>query len=135
MGKAVGVGGLFLNFNGDQDALHRFYQKYLGLDMSLYGSGFIEGGQMMLLSFKRESEEMPLINFRVDNLEEVMKELREIGLVTDEIVEYEYGKFAHFTDPFGNYIELWEPDEENYREMVRAEIEKYSGVTVTRIID
>jgi len=127
MAKAIGVGGLFLNFNGEKDALHIFYQRYLGLDMSEYGSGFIQGEQMMLLSFKRESEEMPLINFRVDHIEEIMNELRGIGLVTDEIVDYEYGRFAHFTDPFGNYIELWEPEEEKYREMVRTEIEKYSN--------
>lgn len=133
MAKAIGVGGLFLNFNGEKDALHSFYQRYLGLDMSEYGSGFIQGEQMMLLSFKRESEEMPLINFRVDHLEEIMNELRGIGLVTDEIADYEYGRFAHFTDPFGNYIELWEPHEENYREMVQAEIEKYSGGAGTKL--
>lgn len=93
--------------------------------MTDYGAGFILGEQMMLLSFKRESDEMPLINFRVDNIEEIMQELKEIGLVTDEIRDYEYGRFAHFTDPFGNDIELWEPNEKKYREMVRGEINRY----------
>lgn len=52
MVKIVGVGGLFLEFKGEKDALHRFYNEVLGMDMSEYGSGFTEGEQMMLLSFK-----------------------------------------------------------------------------------
>jgi len=125
MAKVTGVGGLFLDFKGEKEELHRFYKEYLGLDMSEYGSGFIEGEQMMLLSFKREGENVPLINFRVDDLALLMKTLREINLTTDEIVDYDYGKFAHFIDPFGNNIELWEPNAENYKMMVRKEIESY----------
>ena len=125
MAKVTGVGGLFLDFKGEKEELHRFYKEYLGLDMSEYGSGFIEGEQMMLLSFKREDENGPLINFRVDDLDEIIKTLRESSLSTDEIAIYDYGKFAHFIDPFGNNIELWEPNAENYKEMVRKEIEKY----------
>ena len=125
MAKVTGVGGLFLDFKGEKEELHRFYKEYLGLDMSEYGSGFIEGEQMMLLSFKREDENGLLINFRVDDLDEIIKTLRESGLTTDEIADYDYGKFAHFIDPFGNNIELWEPNAENYKAMVRKEIEKY----------
>ena len=125
MAKVTGIGGLFLDFKGEKEELHRFYKEYLGLDMSEYGSGFIEGEQMMLLSFKREDENGPLINFRVDDLDEIIKTLRESGLTTDETADYDYGKFAHFIDPFGNNIELWEPNAENYKEMVRKEIEKY----------
>lgn len=125
MAKAVGIGGLFLHFEGDKERLHSFYREHLGLDMSPYGTGFISGEQMMLLSFKRDYENVPLINFRVDDLEGLLAHLRSIGLETDELVDYEYGKFAHFTDPFGNYIELWEPYEEEYKKMVRNEIENY----------
>ena len=125
MAKVKGVGGLFLDFKGEKEELHSFYKEYLGLDMSEYGSGFIEGEQMMLLSFKREDENGPLINFRVDDLDEIIKTLRESSLSTDETADYDYGKFAHFIDPFGNNIELWEPNAENYKEMVRKEIEKY----------
>ena len=125
MAKIVGVGGLFLEFKGEKDELHRFYNEVLGMDMSEYGSGFTEGEQMMLLSFKREGENVPLINFRVDDLTALMEILRKNHLETDEISLYEYGKFAHFTDPFGNYIELWEPEPEKYKEMVRKEIKAY----------
>lgn len=125
MAKAVGIGGLFLEFQGDKEGLHSFYREHLGLDMSPYGTGFISGEQMMLLSFKRDFDNAPLINFRVDDLEGMLAHLRDIGLETDELADYEYGKFAHFTDPFGNYIELWEPYEEEYRKMVKSEIESY----------
>ena len=125
MAKVTGIGGLFLDFKGEKQELHKFYKKYLGLDISEYGSGFIEGAQLMLQSFKREDANTPLINFRVDHLVDLMKTLKEIGLTTDEIADYEYGKFAHFIDPFGNNIELWEPDVDNYKEMVRKEIENY----------
>ena len=125
MGKVIGVGGVFLNFKGEKEEVHRFYKMYLGLEMSEYGSSIIEGGQLMLLSYKREGENVPLINFRVDNIDELMRTLREINLQTDEVAIFDYGKFAHFTDPFGNFIELWEPHEENYKKMVREEIERY----------
>lgn len=125
MGNVVGVGGIFLDFKGNEEDLHEFYMKYLGLEMSEYGSGFIDGSQLMLLSFKRNSEKMPIINFRVSNIEDIIFNLKSINLETDDILEYDYGKFAHFTDPFGNYIELWQPYEENYRKMVKEEIKKY----------
>ena len=54
-----------------------------------------------------------------------MSSLKQIKLETDDIVIYDYGKFAHFTDPFGNYIELWEPNVEVYKKMVKSEIEDY----------
>ncbi|MFH5836273.1 VOC family protein [Proteiniclasticum sp. C24MP] len=125
MAKVIGVGGLFLEFKGEKEALHRFYKEILGMDMSAYGSGFTEGEQLMLLSFKREGEKMPLINFRVDDLTKLMEILKQKDLETDEIAVYDYGKFAHFTDPFGNYIELWEPEPYKYKEMVRKEREAY----------
>ncbi len=125
MAKAIGIGGLFLDFKGEKEELHKFYNKHLGLDMTEYGSGFLSGEQLMLLSFKRDFEKAPLINFRVDDLAEMMTALKGINLGTEEIIDYDYGKFAHFTDPFGNYIELWEPKIDVYKKMVRAEIEDY----------
>lgn len=125
MAKAIGIGGLFLEFNGDKKELHKFYKKHLGLEMTEYGSGFIMGEQLMLLSFKRDFYKAPLINFKVDNLVEMMESLKQLNLETEDIVSYDYGKFAHFTDPFGNYIELWEPNIDAYKKMVQAEVEDY----------
>lgn len=66
MAKAVGIGGIFIEFKGEKEEVQAFYNEHLGLDRSAYGSGFLQGEQLMLLSFKRDSEEMPLINFRVN---------------------------------------------------------------------
>lgn len=46
---------------------------------------------------------------RVENLDELLKALREEGVAVDPKVEdYDYGKFGWITDPEGNRIELWE---------------------------
>ena len=125
MAKILGLGGVFLSFKGEKEELHRWYYEHLGLLMSDYGSGFFEGSQLMLLTFTKEMASDAIINFRVDNLDEMMSDLKSEGLETSEIKTYPYGKFAHFLDPFGNKIELWEPFEENYREMVQQEIISY----------
>ena len=56
-----------------------------------------------------------MINYRVQNIEEFVKILKEKGItVLDEIKEYgEIGKFVHILDPEGNKIELWEPPKSN----------------------
>jgi predicted enzyme related to lactoylglutathione lyase len=125
MAGITGVGGIFLNFEGDKDLLHNWYHTTLGLDMTDYGTGFLEGRQMMLVSFKSEHENAPIINFRVEDIEAISENLNELGLDVKQIDEYEYGKFMQFIDPFGNLIELWEPYEEPYLNMVRQEIEGY----------
>ena len=51
-----------------------------------------------------------MMNFRVENLVELIKVLKEEGVtVIGEIQEFEYGKFGWILDPDGNKIELWEP--------------------------
>lgn len=51
-----------------------------------------------------------MMNFRVENLVELLKVLKEEGVtVIGEIEEFEYGKFGWILDPDGNKIELWEP--------------------------
>ena len=56
------------------------------------------------------SEKPFMFNFRVDNLIELLKVLKEEGVtVVGEVEEYDYGKFGWILDPEGNKIELWEP--------------------------
>ena len=51
-----------------------------------------------------------MMNFRVENLVELLDVLKEEGVrVVGEIEEYDYGKFGWILDPEGNKIELWEP--------------------------
>lgn len=127
MAKAVGIGGVFLHFEGDEQQVMDWYEENLGFDMTPYGSGFIEGTQYVLLSFKRgEKPKTPFLNLRVDDIETLINEFKKQGLeILSDITEYDYGKFARFVDPFGNPIELWEVYEENYIEMVKKEVQEY----------
>jgi len=51
-----------------------------------------------------------MINYRVDNLDEMLAQLRAAGAqVMDRVEEHEYGRFGWAIDPEGNKIELWEP--------------------------
>ncbi|HTX87908.1 MAG TPA: VOC family protein, partial [Bacteroidales bacterium] len=53
-----------------------------------------------------------MINYRVENLEALVEELKKEGVtVLDKIEPSEYGKLVHVLDPEGNKIELWEPNE------------------------
>lgn len=127
MAKAVGIGGVFLHFEGEEKEVMDWYEKHLGLDMTPYGTGFIEGTQYVLLSFKRGNKpNTPYLNIRVDDIDTIMDNLKDIGCeVLSDVTEYPYGKFSQFKDPFGNAIELWEVYEEEYIKMVKKEIEDY----------
>jgi predicted enzyme related to lactoylglutathione lyase len=61
-----------------------------------------------------------MINYRVDNLDELLAQLRARGLAILQGPEsHENGKFAWIMDPDGNKVELWEPktwDERNKRD-------------------
>ena len=127
MAKAIGIGGIFIHMKGDSKALFDWYEKHLGLEFSAYGTGFLEGPQLMVLTFKRDdSPEMPYLNLRVDNIEEMIQDLKKSRIkIISDIETYEYGKFATIKDPFGNVVELWEADRDAYIKMVEEEIKKY----------
>lgn len=127
MAKVIGIGGIFLQFKGETKLVHDWYEQHLGLPMSQYGTGFIEGDQLMLVSFERTaSDKMPLLNFRVDDVRTMIEHLKAEGCkILSDVVEYPYGLFAGFEDPFGNYIELWEAYTEEYKRMVQDEIVRY----------
>lgn len=51
-----------------------------------------------------------MINYRVQNLEGLLENLKQNGVtILDEVATYDYGKFVHIMDADGNKIELWEP--------------------------
>jgi predicted enzyme related to lactoylglutathione lyase len=59
-----------------------------------------------------------MINYRVQNLEGLLKKLKENGVtVLDSVETYDYGKFVHIMDSEGNKIELWEPVDHVFTEM------------------
>jgi predicted enzyme related to lactoylglutathione lyase len=51
-----------------------------------------------------------MINYRVEDLDRLLEELKREGVEIDPHREdYEYGRFAWIMDPDGNRIELWQP--------------------------
>ncbi len=127
MAKVIGIGGVFIHMKGESKALFEWYHTFLGMEFSAYGTGFVDGEQLMTITFKRDdSEEMPYLNLRVDNLQSIIDTLKKekIKIISD-VTAYEYGKFATFIDPFGNPIELWEANPEKYKDLVKTEIKKY----------
>ena len=126
MAKIVGLGGVFLQFKGEEKLVQKWYNEFFNLDMSEFGTGFIDGEQLVLLTFTRQREESPYINFRVDDIDSLFAQLEENDIeIVSPVKKYEYGKFGQFKDPFGNIIELWEPFIEEYKKMVRREIKVY----------
>ena len=56
------------------------------------------------------SEASFMVNYRVDDLDELLRRLREAGVeIVGEPESGDNGKFAWIMDPDGNKVELWEP--------------------------
>lgn len=124
--KVTGVGGIFFKCKNPKQ-IKDWYNQNLGLNTNEYGALFEfrqadhpdRKGYLQWSPFAEDtkyfepSEKQFMINFRVENLEELVEELKKNGVnVVDEIATYEYGKFVHIMDPEGNKIELWEPVDE-----------------------
>jgi predicted enzyme related to lactoylglutathione lyase len=59
-----------------------------------------------------------MINYRVDNLEALVEELKKSEVtILDTIESYDYGKFVHILDAEGNKVELWEPNDIEYEKL------------------
>jgi len=124
MAKVTGIGGIFFKSKGDAAALTEWYRKHLGIAIEDFGGAALkwpddkaedrgitvwnvaEGDSQW---FSPSSSSF-MINYRVDDLGEMMTQLRAAGV---EIVagpeSHENGKFAWIMDPDGNKVELWEP--------------------------
>lgn len=137
-GRVTGVGGIFFKSN-DPAAQCNWYQQHLGLVTNEYGSlfEFREGanpeqkGYLQWSPFAADtkyflpSEREFMINYRVENMVELVAQLKSDGVtVCDEIEEYEYGKFVHVLDPEGNKIELWEPIDSSFTELYEGKTTK-----------
>ena len=128
MAKVTGIGGVFLKSKSksksDSTALAEWYRKHLGLVLEDWGGAILRwpddkagdrgltvwhvAGKDSKWFSPRESSFM--INYRVDNLGEVLEQLRAGGVEVIQGPEsYENGKFAWIMDPDDNKVELWEP--------------------------
>jgi predicted enzyme related to lactoylglutathione lyase len=123
MKKVTGIGGIFFK-SKDPQKMNEWYQKHLGLNTNPYGASFewfesedsSKKAQTQWTPFPENtnyfapSEREFMINYRVENLEALVEELKKEGVtILDELASYDYGKFIHILDAEGNKIELWEP--------------------------
>lgn len=118
--KVTGIGGIFFKTK-NPDATKNWYAQHLGLDVNAYGSTFWwkdqQGNDCLTqwspfknnTDYFEPSKQSFMINYRVENLSELVSQLRASGVkLIGEIQEFDYGKFAWVMDPDGHKIELWE---------------------------
>jgi len=123
MKKVTGIGGIFFKCK-DPNKMKEWYKTHLGIDAGQYGASFewyedAEGKKKGLTQWNLNSEASKfyepstkdfMINYRVENLEALVEELRRENVtIVDKIESYDYGKFVHILDEEGNKIQLWEP--------------------------
>jgi predicted enzyme related to lactoylglutathione lyase len=132
MKRVTSIGGIFFKCQ-NPDQMKTWYREHLGLQTDQYGTSFEwrqvdrpeQKGFLQWSPFSADTKYFEpsakefMINYRVENLEWLVEELKKEGVtVLDEIETYEYGKFVHILDPEGNKIELWEAHDEEYDKIV-----------------
>lgn len=146
MQRVTGIGGIFFKAN-DAKALAKWYEDHLGIGFgkNLYFSfswrvnnNTLSPASTSLGIFSDKSDyfdpstKQLMLNLRVENLEELLKVLKQEGVnVQDKMDKYAYGNFGWIVDPEGNKIELWEPIESGFGEDEKDDAEKMK--TLTRV--
>lgn len=129
MKKVTGIGGIFFK-SKDPEKLKAWYQKHLGIASDQYGATFkwaddenaVSNGCTVwsimpeTTSYFDPSPSLFMINYRVENLDALLEELRKADdvEVDEKVEEFDYGKFGWIMDPEGRRIELWEPKGEGF---------------------
>src|ERR1700688_4453537 len=123
MKKVTGIGGIFFKCK-DPKAINEWYKKHLGFATSPYGTSFewrqaddsTKKGLTQWNPFAENTKYFEpstkafMINYRVENLEALVEELRKENVtIVDKIEASDYGKFVHIIDVEGNKVDLGEP--------------------------
>jgi predicted enzyme related to lactoylglutathione lyase len=122
--RVIGIGGVFFKAR-DPERLKAWYREHLGLAVAEWGGVLFDGSQASPTGrqagtvwsvfpehteYFRPSSAPFMINYRVENLDEVLAALRAEGCPVDDRIESsEFGRFGWVSDPEGNRLELWEP--------------------------
>jgi predicted enzyme related to lactoylglutathione lyase len=132
MKRVTGIGGIFFKCP-DPEATRVWYERHLGFQTDPYGTtfewrhadtpdqkGFTAWSPMKAsTTYFDPSPKEFMINYRVENLTELVEILKSEGVtVLDEIETFDYGKFVHILDPDGQKVELWEPADAVYDQML-----------------
>ncbi len=124
MARVTGIGGVFFKATSDSEVLAAWYRDHLGLVLEDWGGAVLkwpedpsdDGGATVWHVAKPDTEWFApstssfMINYRVDDLTELLAELAEKGVQPVAGPEsHPNGSFAWIMDPEGNKVELWEP--------------------------
>ena len=118
MERVNGIGGFFFRA-ADATGLAEWYDRHLGVDC--VPRSYDEpvwtpsAGPTVFAPFGDDSPYLgPTgwgINFRVDDLDAMVAQLRGAGIEVEVDPEpYPNGRFAQLHDPEGNAIQLWQPE-------------------------
>jgi predicted enzyme related to lactoylglutathione lyase len=123
MERVMGIGGIFFKAQ-DKDALCAWYRDNLGVPVEEWGLAIFSwkendprgDAHTVWSPFAADTDYFApstrgfMINFRVNDLDGMLAQLRANGCDVDEKVEAsEFGRFGWVMDPEGNRVELWEP--------------------------
>ncbi len=118
MAKVLGIGGIFFK-SKDPLKLAQWYNDNLGLDTQNWGGVIFANNSECSYSvwdphdanteYFNPSTNNYMINFVVDDLNQMINELNNKGIETTPLMDTEYGLFTHILDPENNKIELWQP--------------------------
>ncbi len=123
--RATGIGGVFLRSKSPVK-LAAWYRTHLGLHVPVQQqftawtwrplSGRGAFGQTIWAALDSNDRDWGTgrptaqVNYRVDDLDRLLKQLRRAGVKVDpKVDESSFGRFGWATDPEGNRFELWEP--------------------------
>ncbi len=124
MQQVKGIGGVFLKAR-DKATLAAWYRDCLGVPVDMAWGGAVfpwapndpRGDAVTVWSlFAADSDYFGpaanryMLNFRVDDLDAMLAQLRGMGCAVEDRVEAsEFGRFGWVVDPEGNKVELWQP--------------------------
>ena len=127
----TGIGGIFFKSH-DPQVLAAWYREHLGIELTPetnatgappnHGFEWRERGDPAKIGmtvwgiFPQATKyfgagpQLFMVNYRVDNLDRLLAQLRAAGVSVDSKIDDEpNGRFGWATDPEGNRFELWEP--------------------------
>ena len=125
MARVTGIGGVFFKAK-DPKGLAAWYATHLGMKLEEWGGVVFDwaadqaaqparGATVWHLAdadgdWFAPSTSAVMINYRVDDLDGLLEQLRAAGVETLKGPDEELnGRFAWVMDPEGNKVELWEP--------------------------
>jgi len=124
MAKVTGIGGVFFKSTNDHKKLAEWYSRNLGIQLEPWGGALLRwtedksqdrGVTVWHVAEKNTEWFKPslasfMINYRVDNITELLADLKRNGVdIVKGPESDDNGTFAWVVDPDGNKVELWEP--------------------------